>query len=139
MSLSSAIIRTSSRPPILDAGGNWPIDIGQRDNGLLRFPPEAAAILTPFRKQVITYIYLTARGLSRGLLDSAKVSISSISDQNEIFALDLTLIVNADWTFIKFLRRDVLARVSEWSEEWSEAEKQDYAYRIYFGVLPREL
>ena len=135
MSLPSTIIRTRT----LEAGGHWPAHTRPRENEPLHFPLETIAILSPFRKRVITYIFLTARGLSQGLLDSAKVSISSISDQDDMFALDLTLTVNADWTFIKKLRRDVLAGVSEWSEDWSDEERQDYGRRIYFCILPREL
>ena len=121
------------------SGGNWPIDGRQIENEPLHFPYETLAILNPFRKRVITYIFLTARGLSQGRLDSAEVSISSISDQDAVFALDLTLTIDADWTFIKRLRRNVLGKVSEWSEEWSDDEKREYGERIYFGILPRSL
>ena len=117
----------------------WAIQIREREPELLRFPTETLPIVTPFRKQVINYIFLTARGLSNGALDSVKVSLSSISDQDDTFALDLTLTVNADWTFIQELRRDVLVRVSEWSKDWSEEQRQDYGRHVFFGILPREL
>lgn len=117
----------------------WAIQIREREPELLRFPTETLPIVTPFRKQVINYIFLTARGLSNGALDSVKVSLSSISDQDDTFALDLTLTVNADWTFIQELRRDVLVRVSELSKDWSEEQRQDYGRHVFFGILPREL
>ena len=119
--------------------GKWVIQIREREPELLRFPTETLSMVTPFRKRVINFIFLTARGLSGGALDSVKVSLSSISDQDDTFALDLTLTVNADWTFIQELRRDVLVSVSEWSKDWSEEQRQDYGRHIFFGILPREL
>ena len=125
--------------PAAELNGFRAVDSRQGDRGLLEFPPETWPMLSPFRKQVMTYIFLTARALSGGLLDSADVSVSSVVDEVDTFALDLTLVFNADWDVIHNLRREILSRVSEWSKEWSDEELRDYGRRIYFGLMPREI
>ena len=94
---------------------------------------------TPFRDKVLNYIFRTAQALSEGRLESASVSVSSQPDEEDSLALDLTLTVDADWEFIKKLRYDILVKIGEWSEEWTEADRDDYGRRIYFGLVPSVL
>ena len=105
----------------------------------LYFPPETRGLRTQFRDLVINYIYRIAQGLSDGRLESASVSVWSTPEEEDSLTLDLTLTVDADWDFIGKLRHDTLTRVSEWSREWSEEEKEDYGRRIYFAILPSNL
>ena len=103
------------------------------------FPPEVVGMQTPFRNVALHYIYRTALALAQGRLSFAAVSLSSQPDEEDSLTLDLTLTVDADWEFIKKLRREILTKVGEWSQEWSEEEKDDYGRRIYFGLIPSNL
>ena len=105
----------------------------------LYFPSDTLGMLTRFRKKVLTDIYRIALALSEERLESAAVSVSSQPDEEDSLTLDLTLTINADWEFIKKLRREILIKVGEWSQEWSEEEKDDYGRRIYFGLIPLQL
>lgn len=102
----------------------------------LYFPPDALGMLTRFRRRVLNYVYRTALVLSEGRLESAAVSVSSQPDEEDSLTLDLTMTVDADWEYIKKLRREILTNVGEWSKEWTEEEKDDYGRRIYFGLMP---
>ena len=119
--------------------GDLPRFPQDRTIDLLYFPLETECVLTAFRKRVLHYIYRTARGLSSGRLESARVSLTSTPDEEDYFHLDLTLRLNADWDTAQALTQDVLDRVSEWSEEWPETDREDYGRWIYFGVIPTNL
>ena len=110
-----------------------------RTAGLLYFPTETRAVLTTFRKRVLTYMYRTALGHAAGSLESASVSLSSTPDEEDSIHLDLTLTVDGDWDAAQELTQTVLDRVSGWSREWTEEEQADYGRWIYFGVIPSEL
>ena len=105
----------------------------------LYFPPDAKGMRTRFREMVLNYIYRTALGLCGGRLRSAAVSIASEPDEEDSATLDLTLTVEADWEVIRKLRYDILVRVTEWSLEWSDEDKEDYSRRIYFSFLTTQL
>ena len=105
----------------------------------LNFPRETRGMLTNFRERALNYIYRTALALSEGRLESASVSVSSQPNEEDSLTLDLTLTINADWEYIKKLRREILVKLGEWSQEWSEEEKTDYGRRIYFGAYPFKL
>ena len=105
----------------------------------LHFPLEAECALTLFRGKVLNDIYRTALDLSAERLASAKVSLTSTPDEEDSPHLDLTLTLNADWDAAQELAQAILGRVSEWSREWSEEERQDYGRWIYFGVIPADL
>ena len=107
--------------------------------GFLDFSPETERVLTPFRKGVLNDIYRTAFGISAGRLETATVLLSSTSDEEDSLHLDLTLTVNADWDAAQELAQEILCRVSEWSKEWPERDREDYGRWIYFGVIPTEL
>ncbi len=109
------------------------------ENDLLTFAPETKGLRTQFRDSVLNYIYKTALGLSDDRLKSASVSAWSAPDEEDSITLDLTLTVDADWGFIAKLSHDILVRVSEWSREWTEEEREDYGRRIYFAILPLNL
>ena len=94
---------------------------------------------TGFRDAALNYIFRTALELCGGRLESAEVSVSSTPDEEGSLILDLTLTVGADWETIGELRRDVLVRLGEWSQEWSVEQKKDYGRRIYFGFVPSNL
>ena len=105
----------------------------------LHFPTETMGMRTPFRTTVLNYIFRTVLDLAEERLESAEVAVSSTPDEEDSLTLDLTLTVNADWETIGKLRYDVLAKLSEWSQEWLDEEKDDYGRRIYFGFLPPTL
>ncbi len=105
----------------------------------LHFPSDALAMRTPFRDAVLNYIFRTARELSDGLLESAEVSVTSTPDEEDSLILDLTLTVNSSWEVIGKLGYNILVKLAEWSQEWSKEEKDDYAQRIYFGLVPSNL
>ena len=106
---------------------------------LLYFPPDTKGLRTQFRDSALNYIYRTALAVSDGRLESASVSVWSTPDEVDSLTLDLTLTVDADWEFIAKLRPEILVKVGEWSQEWSEEEKEDYGRRIYFAILPLDL
>ena len=107
--------------------------------GFLYFPLETKNVLTGFRKRVLTCIYRTALELATQNPESATVSLSSSPDEEDSLHLDLTLIIDDDWSAAQELTQKVLDRVGEWSREWSKEEQQDYGRWIYFGVIPSEL
>ena len=94
---------------------------------------------TRFRDGILNYIFRTAVRLSNNKVRSSYVSVSSTEDEEDSLILDMTLIVDGDWDTITKLRHDVLVRVGDWSEEWTEEDKEDYGRRIYFGFLPSGL
>ena len=105
----------------------------------LYFFPETRGFRTPFRDAVLNYIHRTALDLSDGHLESAVVSVWSHPGEEDSLTLDLSLTLSADWNTIGKLRRDILVKLGEWSQEWSEGQKEDYGRRIYFGLLPSNL
>ncbi len=105
----------------------------------LYFPRDIRGMLTPFRRVALNYIYRTALAFSEDCLESAVVSVSSQPGEEDSLALDLTMTIDADWEYIKKLRREILVKVGEWSREWPEEEKTDYGRRIYFGFVPSKL
>ena len=105
----------------------------------LYFLPDTIGMRTHFRDTVLNYMYRTALDLADGRLQSAEVSVSNQPDEEDSLTLELTLTIDADWDFIRRLGHDILVKVGEWSKEWSEEEKDDYARRIYFGLVPSTL
>lgn len=105
---------------------------------LLHFPLEIQGILTPFREQVLNYIFRTARGLSDGHLESALVEALSEPDEDDSLLLHLALTVKMDWDSLDKLHERILDRLAEWSQEWSEQERDDYARWIFFSLSPAE-
>lgn len=105
----------------------------------LYFPPSTIGMRTRFRDNALNYIYRTALDLSDGRLETAAVSVSSQPDEEDSLTLELTLTIDADWEFIRKLGHDILVRLGEWSKEWPEKEREDYARRIYFGLVPSVL
>ena len=111
----------------------------KRSNLYLYFPPSTVGMRTRFRDSVLNYIYRTALALSENRLETAVVSVLSQPDEEDSLTLELTLTINADWDFIRKLGHDILVKVGEWSEEWSEEQREDYGRRIYFGLVPSVL
>lgn len=130
--------RTQRRLDLKDIG--W-LSVSQhsRASTSLYFPPDIRGMLTPFRRAALNYIYRTALAFSEDCLESAVVSVSSQPGEEDSLALDLTMTIDADWEYIKKLRREILVKVGEWSREWPEEEKTDYGRRIYFGFVPSKL
>ena len=112
---------------------------GARVHELLRFPDDCRFLRTPFRERVLNYIFRTALGSLGSRLNSASVSVSSVPDEKDTYALDLTLVVSGDWSIASEARDAILAKVSDWSEEWSSEQHQDYGRRIFFSLIPSEL
>ena len=106
---------------------------------LLHFPIEAQVILTPFRERVLSYIYRTARGLAEGLLESAIVEATQEPDEDDSLHLHLALTVNMDWDGLDKLHDQILARVAEWSRDWSLEDQKDYGRWIFFSLTPSQL
>ena len=106
---------------------------------MLHFPNQTLPLWTPFRGQVLNYIFKTALGSLGDQLKSAVVSVSSVPDEEDTYALNLTLTVAGGWPTIREVRDEILTKVSEWSTEWSGQQQQDYGRRIYFGLIPSEL
>ena len=139
MTQPATVFRPSRTDDFEEASNAWPNAPRDRTIGLLYFPLETMGMWTPFRANALSYIYRTALGLSDARLESAAVSVSSNPDEEDSLNLDLTLTVNADWDAIRKLRHEILAKVGEWSQEWSEEEQEDYGRRIYFGLIPSQL
>ena len=135
--------KTSGRNGAKGPGGvrqNGPLKASRgRTVGRLRFPADTAWALTPFRKKALNDIYRAAAGLAGERLASAGVSLISTPDEEDSFHLDLTLAVDADWDAAHEVAVGILEKVSEWSKEWSEEDRDDYGRWIYFGVIPAEL
>ena len=93
---------------------------------------------TPFRDAVLSYMYRTALELSDGCLEEASVSVWSNPGEEDSEILDLTLVVRSDWEAIGRLRRQILVKISEWSQEWSKVQREDYRKHIYFGFVPTD-
>ena len=110
-----------------------------RIDGRLYFSLETRRTLTPFRKLVLNYIYRTALELSNGSLESAEVSLSSVPDEEDSLHLTLILIVRSDWRVVQDLRQQVLSKVSDWSDEWTQEEREDYGRWIYVRLLPAQM
>ena len=141
MAMSAPALRQSRTQKRQDHQDSSWLPVRQRNHaGMnLYFPPDTLGMQTRFRKETLKFIYMTTLALSEGRLESAAVSVSSQPDEEDSLTLDLTLTVDADWEFIKKLRREILVKVGEWSQEWSEEEKDDYGRRIYFGLIPLQL
>lgn len=122
-------------PPPVGHRVHPPVDPRRADRDALHFPEQTYPLLTDFRERVINYIYLTARDLCGGALESASVEMS---DEDEEPVLDLTLLVDADWAAVQEVQRGVLTWLSQWAEEWTEQERADYSKHIYFGMVPRK-
>ena len=109
---------------------------GGRTSERLYFPLETTAMRSPFRDAVLNDIFRTAVAISDGLLESAEVSVWSTRDEEDSLTLDLTLTMDTDWENIKRLRHEINVTVGEWSQEWSEEQKNDYGRTISFGLIP---
>ena len=124
----------------VSTGGEWLQTerfITWRD--MVHFRMEVQGILTPFRGQVLNYIYRTARGLSGSLLESVIVEPIIDPDEENSLHLHLALTVNMDWDSLDQLHDQILARVSEWSRDWTEDEQEDYGRWIYFSLTPSNI
>ena len=122
-----------------EVSSEWSTVSRDRTIELLNFPLEAMGMLTQFRENALSYIFRTALELSEGQLESAAVSVSSTPDEEDSLNLDLTLTLNTDWNVIQRLRHEILIKVGEWSQEWSQEEQEDYGRRIFFGLVPSQL
>lgn len=106
-------------------------------NEMLHFPVELSGVRTPFRERVLNYIYRTALGQSRGLLESAIVEAVSEPDDQESLYLNLSLTIDMNWDELDELCNHILDRISEWSrDEWSEQQRAEYSHWIYFSLTP---
>ena len=103
---------------------------------MLHFPIDTQAILTPFRENVLLYIYRTALGLSDGHLNSAIVEAASEPDEADSLHLHLALTINMDWEELDSLHDQILAKIAEWSQEWPEEILEDYGRWIFFSLTP---
>ena len=121
------------------AGGWWGSDALIPWAGMLHFPFETQGALTPFREQVLNYIYRTTLGLSNGLLVSAIVGPVSDPSEEDSLHLHLGLTIHMGWDELDKLHDQILARVVEWSRDWSAEEQEDYGRWIYFSLTPSRI
>lgn len=106
---------------------------------MLHFPIDTLGVLTPFRVQVLNYIFSTARGLSEGLLESAIVEAVQEPDEDDSLHLNLAMTFKMDWEEIDKLHDRILEWVAEWSSDWSQEYQQDYGRWIFFSLTPSQL
>lgn len=106
---------------------------------MLYFPIETQGALTPFREQVLNYIYRTALGFSGDLMESAIVSAVSEPDEEDSLHLHLALTLKMDWEELDKLHDQVLARLAEWAEDWTDEDQEDYGRWIYFSLSPSSI
>ena len=107
---------------------------------LLYVPIEISGVMTPFRQRVLNYIYRTARGGSRGLLKSAFIEAVSEPDDEDYLYLNLSLTIDMDWDELDVLCDEILAGISQWSQdEWNEEQHKDFSRWIYFSLTPLRL
>lgn len=103
---------------------------------MLYFPISTQGALTPFREQVLNYLYRTALGFSGGLMESAIVAAVSEPDEEDSLHLHLAMTLKMDWEELDKLHDQVLARLAEWAEDWTDEDQEDYGHWIYFSLSP---
>ena len=103
---------------------------------MLYFPIQTQGALTTFRKQVLNYLYRTARGFSGDLMESAIVAAVSEPDEEDSLHLHLALTLKMDWQELDKLHDQILARLAEWAREWPDEDQEDYGRWIYFSLSP---
>ncbi len=106
---------------------------------MLHFSINTQGALTPFREQVLSYIYRTALGLSSGLLDSATVEAVSDPDEEDSLHLHLALTIDMGWNELDTLHDQILTNISDWSKDWLEKELEDYGRWIFFSLTPSRI
>ena len=116
-----------------------PTVLTDRLDDCIWFPLATRPFLTPFRKLVLNYIYRVVLELANNTLESARVSLCSVPEEEDSLHLALTLSVRSDWQLIQELRQEIFSRVSDWAKEWTEEEQQDYGRWIYVSLLPTQL
>ena len=103
---------------------------------MLYFPIETQGALTPFRERVLNYVYRTALGFSGELMESAIVAAVSEPNEEDSLHLHLALTLKMDWEELDKLHDQILARLSEWAEDWTDEDQGDYGRWIYFSLSP---
>ena len=104
---------------------------------LLHIPAEVSGVMTPFRQRALNYIYRTALGQSNGLLKSAFIEAVSEPDDRDCLYLNLSLTIDMDWDALDKLYDHILNRLSQWSQdEWDEERQKEYSRWIYFSLTP---
>lgn len=137
MAQPALTIRQSRDEELYKTNPDQSVGIGRDCLGeRLYFPLETTAMRSLFRDAVLNDIFRTAVTISDGLLESAEVSVWSTPDEEDSLTLDLTLTMDTDWESIKRLRHEINVTVVEWSQEWSEEQKNDYGRTISFGLIP---
>lgn len=119
--------------------GDWQEASSNYPDAAFSLLEETWGLLTPFHNEVFTYIYRTAQEISRGRVIYGELAAPTAPDEEDSVHLDLTLVVDADWDTIANWRADIITSVSEWSKDWTEKERQDYARWVYFGLVPVHL
>ncbi len=104
--------------------------------GSLYFTPDAVALRTHFRAQVLQTIYELAHEELGDTLKSAVVSPWASPDEPVPPILLLTLWADADEVERRRVDNAIVEAVVEKSASWSDAQKQDYSKTIYFGLEP---
>ena len=106
---------------------------------MLHYPIDTQGALSPFRERVLGYIYRTALGLSKGLLESATVEAISEPDEEDSLHLHLAMTINMEWDGLDKLHDQILASLAEWSREWPLEYQEDYGRWIFFSLTPSHI
>ena len=133
-----AMDTVTSKAPVwaADALEAWEIMELDSDVAPLYFPVDLWGVVTPFRQSVLTRIFQTAWRLSEGLLVSGVVWSARAPDEENSLHLNLTMTVDSSWETADGLHDQILEWLADWSQYWSEDERDDYSRWIYFGVAP---
>ena len=107
----------------------------KRQAGLF-FPRETWALRTQFRTDALHFIYGIAEAELGGRLRSASVSMWSQPGEPDSDYLLLTIVADADRDEMVPIGDSMIAAVCKAAESWTEQQRQDYASRVYFELIP---
>ena len=103
---------------------------------LLYFPPETKGFKTPFRSHVYRSIFEESNRIARSEIESFDMSVWSHPGEEDSWTLCMTVFLNSGWDSVRTVRNALLDYVSALSQDWTDAQREDYQKRIYFEVLP---
>ena len=110
-----------------------------RGNVFLFIPIEATSMRTPFREEVLNYIYSSALRLSKGQLQSATVLALDYPDEESSLVLSLNLVLDGGWELVRQLEREIETLITERSKSWTETEWDDFCRNIHLYIVPTNL
>ena len=105
----------------------------------LYFPPDAEALLTPFRARALQRIYEIAHQHLGDRIKSTVVLVDSAYDEPE--RITLVLAIWADVDEDEWVRADRAIGEAVFEEEssWTADEREDYLDIVHFEILPLDI